>query len=461
MLKGCLKSLAILAVLIAVYYYVLHGRITPPGDRWGALALGFGMWIVSGLLWNVVNAMSNRRALKRAAANAQQFEDGQTVAVAGVIRPLGQPLLAPFSRRPCVAYEYWMRPRYSRSSGQAPPQVSGEALAPSVIEGPTVRAQLLAWPFLQNYVETQFDGDEHTRNAREYVGATQFEQATVSSAISKLREMLADDDGSIKVDMNNGGEISVDDLRLSEKIVPAGSNVCAIGTWSAQKNGIVPDSSSTSGVELIPGTLDAVLRKLRGKAIGFFVGAVVMTAVVNGVGFLVLTQYEKQERPKRVDEFQQTVLGDDRETVEKALRGGAKHFVNESDSEGRTPLMLARSAGVAQLLLDHGASVTARDHSGRTPLIYAAIRGDTPTMKLVLDHGADIDAQDDQGLTALMFAMAADTPEPVRFLIVRKANLELRDGTGRTALDHSEAYPDARQILLDAGAIDKTPDTKK
>jgi ankyrin repeat protein len=82
-------------------------------------------------------------------------------------------------------------------------------------------------------------------------------------------------------------------------------------------------------------------------------------------------------------------------------------------------------------------------------------------MKLVLDHGADIDAQDDQGLTALMFAMAADTPEPVRFLIVRKANLELRDGTGRTALDHSEAYPDARQILLDAGAIDKTPDTKK
>ncbi len=455
MLKGCLKSLAMLAGFIAVYYYILHGRITPPGDRWGALALGFGMWIVSGLLWNVLNATAHRRALKRAGASTQQFEDGQVVAVAGVIRPLGQPLLAPFSKRPCVAYEYWMRPLYSRSSGQTPPQVSGEALAPAVIEGATMRAQLLAWPFLQNFVEAQFDGDEHRQNARDYVGATQFEKATVSSAFSKLKEMLADDDGSIKVDMNNGGEINVDDLRLCEKIVPAGANVCAIGKWSSPKNGIVPDPNSTAGVELIPGTLEKVLSKLRGKAIGFFIGAVIMTAAVNGIGFVVLTQYEKTERPGRVTEFHTTVIDNDRAAVEKALRSGAKNFVDATDSEGMTALMVVRSAGVAQLLLDHGASVTPRDQYARTPLIYAAIRGDAATLKLLLDHGADIDAQDQDGMTALMFAVAADTPEALRFLIVRKANLELVDESGRSAIELAESHPDARRILLDAGAVEK------
>jgi len=458
MLKGCLKSLAILAGLIAGYYYVLHGRITPPGDRWGALALGFGMWIVSGLLWNVLNALSNRRALKRASSTAQQFEDGQIVAVAGVIRPLGAPLLAPFSKRPCVAYEYWMRPLYSRSSGQTPPQVSGEALAPSVIEGPTSRAQLLAWPFLQNYVEAQFDGDEHRQNARAYVAATQFETATVSSAFSKLKEMLADDDGSIKVDMNNGGEIDVDGLRLCEKIVPAGANVCAIGTWSAQKNGIVPDPNSTAGVELIPGTLDTVLRKLRGKAIGFFIGAIVMATVFNAIGYFVLTNFENQERPGRLTQFHQTVMSDDREAVEKALSKGAKNFVDASDSQGMTALMVVKSAAVAQLLLDHGATGTRRDPYGRPPLIYAAIRGDAATLKVLLDHGADIDAQDNDGLSALMFAISAETPEALRFLIVRKANLELVDETGRSAIEIAENFPDIRQILLDAGATDETLD---
>ena len=34
------------------------------------------------------------------------FKDGETVAVAGVIRPLNSPLTAPFSGTPCVAYDY-------------------------------------------------------------------------------------------------------------------------------------------------------------------------------------------------------------------------------------------------------------------------------------------------------------------------------------------------------------------
>lgn len=458
MLKGCLKSLAMLFGFIAIYYYLLHGRITPPGDRWGAVALGFGMWIVSGLIWNAAIAVSHRGKLKRAAGGVQQFEDGQVVAVAGTIRPLGEPLLAPFSKRPCVAYEYKMRPRYTRQSGQAPPMVTGEALAPAVIEGQTGSARLLAWPFLESFVETQFDGDDHRANARAYAAATEFEKATVSSAISKLKELLADDDGSIKVDLNNGGEIDVDQLYLSEKIVPAGARVCAIGRWSTMKGGIVPDPDAARGVELLPGALDAVLSKLSKKAVGYVIGALIMAAVMHAIGWFVLTQWEKEERPTRVSTFQINVQDDDRDAVKKAL-SGARHFINEPDESGRTALMLARSAEVAQMLLDVGADVSPRDNEGKTALIHAAGRGDSATMKLLLDRGADIDAQANDGTTALMLAAVQESPEALRFLVVRKAGLELYDESGRTALDRAATYPGAREILLTAGAIDETLDT--
>ncbi|MCM2313938.1 MAG: ankyrin repeat domain-containing protein [Thermoanaerobaculia bacterium] len=458
MLKGCLKSLAMLFGFIAIYYYLLQGRVTPPGDRWGAVALGFGMWIVSGLIWNAAISLSNRGKLKRAGGGVQQFEDGQVVAVAGTIRPLGEPLLAPISKRPCVAYEYKMRPLYSRSSGQTPPMVTGEALAPAVIEGPTGSARLLAWPFLESFVETQLDGDDHRENARAYVSATEFEKVTVSSAISKLKELLADDDGSIKLDMNNGGEIDADALRFSEKIVPAGAKVCAIGRWSTMKGGIVPDPDAARGVELIPGALDAVLSKLAKKAVGFVIGALIMAAVIHGIGWLVLTQYEKDARPQRVYNFVQMVNGDDPREVEKALRS-MKGLLDEPEINGLTGLHTARSAAVTKLLLDAGANPNVRDPSGLQPLAIATRRGDVESMKLLLDRGADINAQENDGTTALMRSVEQVSPEALRFLLVRRPDLELRDHSGRSALDRAASFPGAREILLAAGAVDESLDT--
>ncbi len=457
MLKGCLKSLALLFGFIALYYYLLHGRFSPPGDRWGAIGLGFGMWIVSGLIWNVFNALSTRGKLQRAQGGVQTFEDGQVVAVAGTIRALGEPLLAPFSHRPCVAYEYKMRP-HARRGGQAPPMVSGEALAPSVIEGQTGSARLLAWPFLESFVETQLDGDDHRANARAYVASTTFEAVTVSSAISKLKELLADDDGSIKIDMNNGGEIDPGSMYLAEKIVPAGALVCAVGRWSTAKGGIVPDPDSAQGVELIPGSVDVVLGKLASKARNFLLGAIIMAAIIHAIGWLVLTQYEKNARPQRVNDFVQTVYGDDPEAIAKALRG-MKGLLHAPDLNGITGLLAARSADVTKILLDAGADVNVRDPSGLQPLAIATSRGDVESMKLLLDRGADIDAQENDGTTALMRSVEQESPEALRFLIVRGANLELRDDAGRSALDRTATWPGAREILIDAGAVDEMLDT--
>ena len=59
---------------------------------------------------------------------------------------------------------------------------------------------------------------------------------------------------------------------------------------------------------------------------------------------------------------------------------------------------------LATELLDHGASVDARDRLGARPLSHAARIGHLGMVDLLLAHGAPIDARNLAGATALYFA---------------------------------------------------------
>ena len=45
------------------------------------------------------------------------------------------------------------------------------------------------------------------------------------------------------------------------------------------------------------------------------------------------------------------------------------------------------------------------DEDGHTPLMRAALEGDTATVRALLAGGADVNAKDNEGRTALMFAV--------------------------------------------------------
>jgi ankyrin repeat protein len=53
-----------------------------------------------------------------------------------------------------------------------------------------------------------------------------------------------------------------------------------------------------------------------------------------------------------------------------------------------------------RILLEHGASVNARQHGGNTALHSAGFRGDRELAELLLAHGADASAKNDEGQTA-------------------------------------------------------------
>ena len=130
--------------------------------------------------------------------------------------------------------------------------------------------------------------------------------------------------------------------------------------------------------------------------------------------------------------------------------------VNAADPDGRTPLMHAAKAGyddLVDLLLEKGASPTARCRGGETVLMAAArCTGiNLRLMRRLIAEGADVQGVDDRGNTALMRAARAGVEANVRLLTASGAHAGRADNKGVTPLMVS---PDAATAtaLLDAGA---------
>ncbi len=166
---------------------------------------------------------------------------------------------------------------------------------------------------------------------------------------------------------------------------------------------------------------------------------------------------------------------------ERLLSNGAD--ANSADPRsGATLLMMADSAAMARLLLNHGADPTLKDKKGATALHYtvmapealdtiplliskgAAINAVAPglsrktpfltakqhffggrdpiqgtkIMRLLARHGADINAQNESGYTVLISAVVNDKPELVSLMVDLGADLEKTTQDGLTALQWAQ-----------------------
>ena len=130
----------------------------------------------------------------------------------GKVRALGDTLVAPFSGRRCVAYEYavWMGQgsvpgkRRNPDAGRGWAGLSGVALAPAVIDGFRGPVRLLGWSPLGTRFPTEwFKGaaPEARRNLRRLIDARQYETLKGTRKlrlVTQLFDLQSDDDGALR-----------------------------------------------------------------------------------------------------------------------------------------------------------------------------------------------------------------------------------------------------------------------
>ena len=106
-----------------------------------------------------------------------------------------------------------------------------------------------------------------------------------------------------------------------------------------------------------------------------------------------------------------------------------------------------------KMLLKNGANLHARDQSGDTPLMAAALNGSVAVLELLTKAGADVNATNQAGATALL--RAAISEQKVRLLVANGADVKARSHTGNDALIlASRQAGNSRTVkfLLDQGA---------
>lgn len=133
-------------------------------------------------------------------------------------------------------------------------------------------------------------------------------------------------------------------------------------------------------------------------------------------------------------------------------------LVNASDSRARTPLHWAANRGDAsavKILLQAGANANAEDEMRGTPLSLAASSGSIQVLESLIVAGANIEVTNRQGTQALYFASRHQSSlAPVKLLLEAGARLNCKNNNTHTPLTGA-AIANRHEIgvfLLDQGA---------
>jgi len=130
-----------------------------------------------------------------------------------------------------------------------------------------------------------------------------------------------------------------------------------------------------------------------------------------------ITPSNPGDHKKRGSELYNSATQKKIEEVKKLISNGAD--LNWSDSNGRTPLLIAAKEGtvtVLKLLVEAGANVNQASTKGHTALYKAAKYGNLEIVKLLLKYGADSSKKTPKGYTPITIAIERGHQEIVQLL---------------------------------------------
>lgn len=282
--RSCLRLLLVYALAGTAVGLVVYHRLPMIGPAiWAGIIAGFVIWLVLAYLWAIPMNILEWWRMRPGAG----LRDGKRVAVIGTLHAITSSLHAPFSRTQCIAYHY----KIVSMKGEHPhTDFEGFALAPSYVSTDTGQVKIQAYPDLE-VPEEPVRGAEVKAAAREYLDSTTFfpiRQEGVKKAIGEMKKLMADDDGSMRYDhrMDPVAE-SLDDCRLTEKLVRAGDSVCVLGRYCEDKRALVPDPDAIMHAATIKrGEPASFRRSAMRKVFGSAIAAVIFAAIVTGAALV-------------------------------------------------------------------------------------------------------------------------------------------------------------------------------
>jgi len=133
-----LAAIVTMFVCIKFTIYLMRDFINV-GDDSSSLIGGiiFGV-ILSGVIANLWEAITNLKDLKAVVLERYpgKPKDGEIYKISGILKPVGPPLISPFTRTSCVAYKYKItHPLENSDTPTTALDANGAAMTPSVIQG--------------------------------------------------------------------------------------------------------------------------------------------------------------------------------------------------------------------------------------------------------------------------------------------------------------------------------------
>ena len=286
MKKACLTWLALYAAIAIGGGWLVHRRWPIAEAAIGAGVVGgFFVWLGVAYLSGIRRKVAEARMIRRA-INGQSPRDGEKIAAIGRISALGATATSPFTRTPCVAYGYTIEIAGKKTTSKL---YEGFALVPSSIHSGSHSIRLLAYPDLKVRKEST-SGPVSIANAVDYIQKTTFRQPRARKLREAFGEWMAqfnDDDGSVRIDDHWGDqEPDLQKAQLFEQLLRPGDQVCAIGRYSAQRGGIVPDPKSPLEQQVVVkvGEQQSFTGGAMRGAIGYFLGgAFLLTAAAAAI----------------------------------------------------------------------------------------------------------------------------------------------------------------------------------
>jgi hypothetical protein len=250
------------------------------------------------------------------------------------------------------------------------------------VEAPRGSVRVLGWAILDQFPRETGESINRVRGAA-YLQAATFEPLGLTSIVSVLSDLLADDDGAIRKDFRIGGQaIDLEGRTVEERIVPVGEIVTMLGRWSDERRGFAPAGPGSIN-RIFPGDLVTTKQQVGGTAVRTFGTGLFFFLALHAI--LVPMYFLAPGPPPPGSVWDER----DCDRQKELLAAGANP--NESGPDGVTALMNAArmdEAPCVQNLIAAGARLEATDKDGDTALAQAIVAGREDNIALLRTAGA-------------------------------------------------------------------------